>query len=259
MTRSSLCGAAGAVVVILADFAVPAHAVLVVGELPLQLIDFGFSGQGDPPPLLIGTPDAGLQRGRFTYDTDAVTSSIFNPQQFQLPDGTFASAGHYVFTAPGSASLSVTLRGEVYSTTARPSNPITIDVAGNQRGNDSFRITPGEPSTAPDPTNPLPAFPVLSFVLGTNAMPNGLLPTSDFTGSFEDPELFLRSTPENQPGQRYTLRFRLADAASITAVPEPHGLSAVGIAGLMGLLTIRLVSARGRRKCRRAPSSIEAA
>jgi hypothetical protein len=240
-------------------FAAPAHAVLVVGELPLQLIDFGFSGSGDPPPLLIGTPDTGLQLGRFTYDTDAVASSIFNPQVFQLPDGTFASSGLYTFTAPGSASLSVTLRGETYSTTARADNPITIGVAGNQRGNDSFKITPGGvSSTASDPTNPLPAFPFLSFVLGTDALPNGLLPTSNFTGPFEDPELFLRSIFQDQQGGGYTLRFRLAGPASITTVPEPHGASAVLVAGLTGLLAIVLVSARGRPTRSRQRNSIGA-
>jgi hypothetical protein len=212
--------------VLVADVSTPAEAVVVVGDFQLRLIDFIPSAPPTPPPLAIGTP--GPMSGQFIYDTGAVATQLVSPD---------LSFGRYTFV--NAASLSLTLQGLTYSTSARPDNPLEI-VVSSSPSNNFFSVAPAgvipspgfEPS-APDPSNPLAAYPFIEFQNGAGALSSGALPTSSFPepgGGFMDPAVFLASATQPRTPGGYLLFF-LAGPVTITTVPEP---------GSLGLLVLGL-------------------
>jgi hypothetical protein len=252
-----LAGAALLLVLVLVA-AGPTRATVINGDFLLTPLDFGFGGPGLPPPFLIGTP--GPTTARFTYDTDAVAMQTISPPTV-FPDGRVqGGSGRYVFTAPGSASLSITFRGETYSTTARPDSPIGIRVHGTDPGGEFFIIAPageqlGPPSPlagvvppyrpAVDPGNPLPAVPYLDFEYGyVLPIVDGSLPMESFDWRTDALVLLDAAVTGTD---HYLIRFLLASPITITRVPEPPAWPSI----LFGATIGALVCAAGARRRRR--------
>jgi hypothetical protein len=223
-----------------AAWPIPATATFVTGSFTMRAVDWVPGPTPLPPPFLIGTGSGIPDGGAFSYETNDVASAQLSP------DGI---TGRYVFDH--AASLSVTVGGLTYSTTASPSNPIAVLVQGNNRGSDTFRMGPaaalgaGGPSLdlpdAADPSNPLPAFAYMSMLFGSGTLPNGDLPTASFPGAqpiWMDPDLFLRSTVRPGPDVAwYRIRYILTSEVTISTIPvsEPSPLApwSVGVIAVM--------------------------
>jgi hypothetical protein len=218
-----------------------AGAVVVVGEFPVHMVD---TNNQDAAPLHVSAPGGGSNLFRFTYDTAAVASQTVNFTDAANPL-TPGAGGNARYTFLDSASLS--LAG--YTTTARPDNPLIVSISQDRIARDDFVIAPpgyplfGPVPAASDPSNPVPAFPYLSFHFGFAPL-SVALPTSTaaFGGLFMDQYAYLVSADHGiRPPDGYLIRFVADGPVSITTVPEPRGIAVLGLslAALFGVLRHR--------------------
>lgn len=178
---------------------------------------------------------------RFTYDT-------------ALAHVVRQSATFAVYDFPnGGASFEVVVNGHVYSITAtgQPGTNFQIAVGGGPGADSSFWINgPDAVRRTPDPTNPLPAFPRLSFNLGTTgAFASPALPTANFPPvNFGQQSLILESQVTRGDPRYFQIDFNTRPFVITTNVPEPVTASLIWLLGIGGMLGMGRSAARRHRE-----------